>query len=297
MSRKIFAFTVVVLQFSISSICSAATNWSGILQMPFHAEALAQAEAASAVKGADFGGYYNPGGLIVNGSKLSLSYQGGENRSFSFLDYGFKRKFANLGVGFGMYDAGNIELVKLNGEKRIVKAQQDYLGTLTFSRDVLSFHLLGMVSYGVTLKALYSKLVDDFSAAAYALDAGCIFKKPRLSLSVVARNIGSSITYDKAAAPLPMTFVVGWLYEFSESVRMQIDLVKENNYKLAEYIGVVYKIKNVYSFYGGYKAGMDTRPFTFGLGYKNKSININGAIELSDVVGQRYIVSIGKTFE
>ena len=147
------------------------------LLQPVGARSYGMAETGTALKGEICALHYNPAGMInVQERQSAFSYQRGiADDNFGVATYGLPLHDYVFGASLLYYDAGSIELTNRYGATRTVKAQQDYVLNLAACRKSFSWSFLGFVTYGVNLKLLHSKLVDEFSATAVAADVGLIY--------------------------------------------------------------------------------------------------------------------------
>jgi len=111
-------------------------------------------------------------------------------------------------VGLSGFDGGSMTLNHSDGTSRRVKAQQDLLlvGNVAVA-------LFAPVSVGVSVKGVRSELIDEFTAAAFAFDAGGQVRIGRsLKVGLVAQNLGSKLKYRDDGMSLPAIVRAGVAY-------------------------------------------------------------------------------------
>jgi len=110
-----------------------------------------------------------------------------------------------LAFGIMYYDAGTAALYTSDGTPRKLDVQQDFMGSLTWSRAFSP-----ALAVGVTLKGLNSILFGENTSAAFASDAGAQFRiNDCLKVGVALRNIGTQLQYHEDRISLPSSFRAG----------------------------------------------------------------------------------------
>lgn len=129
--------------------------------------------------------HYNPAGLIlVTDRELSLMYlKGMVDENYAFAGYNQPvKKIGTIGVSVIYYDGGSIELNFVDGTSKTLKAEQDYIVTLAYSKNIIEKILVG-----AGVKIIQSSLVEEYSATSFGSDLGMliVFKENlRLGLAV-----------------------------------------------------------------------------------------------------------------
>src|SRR5262249_17548831 len=146
-----------------------------------NARAASLGQAYTAVSDDIAGMVYNPATLTtLKASQASFLYQQGliQDNYGQFM-IGGSGKSSGIGLSVGYYNGGTIDLVNDAGVSSSVNAQKDYSLGLGLA------HRLGIISGGVTLKYLRSTLAEQYSASAYAADAGLLMAiSPRIHFGV-----------------------------------------------------------------------------------------------------------------
>jgi len=222
--------------------------------------------------------YYNPAGLAtLRGGQSTFAYQTGiADDSFGVVNFGFPNAKGAFAGSFIYYNAGNIELIDISGNSKTVKAQQDYLASLSYGRK-----LFGDFSVGLSGKVLQSTLVEDFSATAFCADFGGLYSRNNFSLGAAAQNIGSGLKYDGETDPLPQNIRAGVSYRANNLI-MGLDIVKPNDGDMKKNLGMEFLLGKSFALRAGYKSGYDLSSLTFGFGIKLKKINIDYAMAPMD---------------
>ncbi len=164
---------------------------------------LAMGAAFTSIAGDLYGMRYNPASLVgvkdltstctyLNqiadiktgfiGINKTLKTKGQIGFSLSYINYGEMRKRDTAGNDLGNLYAG------------------DFLISSTYAASIFPhFH------YGVTLKYINSQ-IDDYSASAFALDVGCLYRIPnkKLNIGLSLQNIGKSVdSFNNTEETLP----------------------------------------------------------------------------------------------
>ncbi|MCK4532292.1 PorV/PorQ family protein [bacterium] len=185
-----------------------------------------------------------------------------------------KSKYGTVGIGIITLQGGEIEINYLDGtsEKKIVQA--DYVLSLGYGREIKK------VLLGINLKTIYTTLIEEYNAYAFALDVGGIYRLPYkklkgLRFGVVLQNLGTEIKYKEEGDPLPLTVKIGTAYEkrFNRIHYVQgaVDVVRSIDSQIRENIGVEYIFKDMLAGRVGTRMGYDLGLMTYGIGlYINK---------------------------
>lgn len=171
------------------------------------ARATALGEAGTALTGDASGVAYNPAVLTtLKGAQFLTQFQSAPGDVRTGL-LGFAQSGDRWGWGLSAvyFDAGDVTINPSAGTSQTLNAQQDFAGTLSGGVAVSQGFRLG-----ATVKGLSSTLAEEYSATAFAADAGLLADLPagfRLGASV--QNVGQEITYRSVGDPLPMFYRLG----------------------------------------------------------------------------------------
>lgn len=159
---------------------------------------------------------YNPAMLgMTHSREISfVSQQGIDSDMFGSVMYTEPLKNNSmLGASVAYYDAGSVELNWLNNgvlNTNTVSAEKDMMGVVTFEHQPCK-----NLSLGISLKAASSELAQQYTAYAYAVDAGLMYLPiDNLSISLAIQNLGTSTKFIDQANPLPTGVYGGVGYTF-----------------------------------------------------------------------------------
>ncbi len=259
---------------------------------------------------------YNPAGLAsITHAEMSTMYLDG----LADVIYGFmgyvqplktipdsklknkeeKGRYGTLGIGVLALQGGEIEINYLDGtsEKKIVQA--DYLLTVGYGREIKKILL------GINFKTIYTTLVEKYSAYAFALDVGGIYRFPYdklkgLSLGVVLQNLGTEIKYEENGDPLPLTIKIGAAYKkrFNRMHYIQgaVDVLKSTDNQVRKNIGLEYVFNDRLAGRIGTRLGYDLGGMTYGLGIYMNKVKLDYAWIYGKDWDNRHLISLSFPF-
>ena len=236
--------------------------------------------------------YANPAGLSgVTGVDVSASYQAGFADSYLTTFNGATRLGpAAVGIGLGFYNAGAIDLVDSFGGVRSVSALSDTIirvGGAIGTGDVFSF--------GATATLFSSRLVDEFTASAFLLDTGALLRMGRFSVGVSLQNLGGTLTYDTAAAAVPLRMRGGVGY-MDGRLAVGVEASKEPDTNIREMLGAEYRFTESFMVRAGYKIGYDTELWTLGFGAAFGMIRVDYAFSFFTDTAAGHQIGFGASF-
>lgn len=171
------------------------------------------AEAGTALVGDLNAMSFNPAGLpLMKRSELATRFQSSAGDVTSgALGYGGRRGSWGWGAGVSFLDAGDIDLAFSDGRRFTRNAQRDLSGQLS-----LGWRVTDAFSVGVGGRYIDSSLVEDYSASAFAADAGLLLQtSDGWFWGASVRNMGSELSYRREGDPLPGEVRVGTAYSYS----------------------------------------------------------------------------------
>jgi hypothetical protein len=206
--RSAAVCAVLLALASTPAMAASASNGAAVLRLPLSARAAALGGALAAVGGGLDSLGVNPAGASAakRPEMLTTFFTGAADDSFGFLGYEHPLKAGTPLLGFAYYEAGSVDVADLNGSRRTVAAERDYVGMAGWAMP-----LGGGVSVGALGKAYKFTLGQSASASGFAGDAGARWETPLngFSLGAAVQNLGPDVKYEAAGDPLPLTARAG----------------------------------------------------------------------------------------
>jgi hypothetical protein len=262
---------------SLLNATAGAMGDNTIINYPAGVRAIGMGEAYTAAEDDVFGVHYNPA-IPLKTRQAGLLYEKGTvDDSFGSLGYGQPTRFGRLAGTIVYYDGGKIDLDDMMGNRRVVQAQRDFMGT--FSAAV---PLRPNLTVGGNAKILNTRLVSELTSTAYMADFGALYKySSRFNLGGSIQNLGTPIKYGSDAQDLPRRLRVGALYKlpmYSHRLAFAFDAVYAlNESELAQNVGLEYGFGEVLALRLGYKNEKDNSAFAVGFGFTRDMISIDFA--------------------
>jgi hypothetical protein len=250
-----------------------------------HGAAFSTLNFSSSVRGDSMGGAYsavssgidglsgNPASLKdLASQELYTTFISREGMSYAGVSYGMPlgKKGGALGVMFGYFDAGSLEVNYYDGSTATFSAQRDLLFGAAYG-----FQLGRDLSAGIALKALSSTLADNYRTTVFAGDAGvklALLDWPVLAASIV--NAGMPAKYLDTSEDLPMAARIGACYTLKSFKPDLLNAAVEAELgfydKLKVSIGAEYVYQGFLSVRAGYRINQDAGNITAGLGFSQK---------------------------
>ena len=312
-SVKIFQFIVGFLIYCLifsAPLFAEVTNAGDILIQSLSAKAQGMAEAFASIP-ANEGGVtalqYNPASIgFLNQREISVTYKGGVfGDNTGIISFGSPLDFlaakSSLGnfAGTLLYEsAGDVDFVDGAGTKKTVNAQKDIGFILSYSRPLLWENL----TLGANGKILNSKLVENFSATAFALDLGAMLKMGTFAFGGSVQNMGTALKYNRTNEYIPFAFRIGasnrmkW---FKQPTLFSMDLIKQRDSNIKANFGLEYiyaDSKFPIAFRSGYKLGEDSGKINFGLGFSLAKLKIDYSMQVVAGTENGHFVTLGFLF-
>ncbi|MCS7184699.1 MAG: hypothetical protein NZ870_02070 [bacterium] len=136
---------------------------------------------------------------------------------------------------------------------------------------------------GFNFKFATSRILDTYTANAYAVDLGLLYANEYLSSALSIRNIGTSTTYYEKSFSLPIEYSV---YFFKTSKRGEIKLTYGVGYERvsSDSILAAFEVSSyATAFYAGYDFSY-TNPFLIGLSQKFKNFIFYYSFLVSEIL-------------
>jgi len=263
--------------------------------------------------------YYNPSGLSrLDHSEAALTYlKGLQDQTIEHLAFavplpvsGFiGNGYSTLGAGLIYAQNGSIEVNRTNPDgsfldSRTLKAGNDLAATFSYSERAAETSIEGRGQtvtvrqyVGVAGKYIRSTLAEQYSASAYAADAGYFVESPELGLGVglALQNFGTKMTFISEGDPLPMTFRGGLSYllplDMLETPPSQALLFAgDGDYLYDERqwhanVGLEYSAMRSYFLRLGYQIHRDLAGITFGFGLIWRGLSFDYAWAFNESFG------------
>jgi hypothetical protein len=275
---KVILFLIV---FGFSVQC--AQTGPVLLKENFGARAMGMGDAYVTLGDDVFGMQYNPALLTyLRGRNIAALYMPGIADNYSgYIGYveapkidGYlgKSRGLILGAGFSTLQGGSMEINNLDGTSVLVDSESDFLFSLSAALNISE-----PLSIGLTAKYLTSRLVGQYNASAFALDAGAIFDLsgivlPNLLIGASLQNIGTQMKYISALESLPLYLRTGVSYKYIFEDKSVLSTAFETDYFIGDTIkysaGVEYAIDNCIFIRAGCKIGNDINGLTLGTGLR-----------------------------
>ncbi len=300
--KKLSFILLILITLGYIDCIKGETSSLPILDFPISARAIGMGEAFCAMGGDINSILFNPAGLsLVENKEVCISYSRFIDINYGF--FGFTQpvgRIGAMGISATTLQVGDIEIYSFNKPSKTLKAQSDWVLTLSGG-----FRIRPNVSIGTNLKAIRSTIVEK-SANAYAGDTGILIDIDKnLRLAGVIKNYGTKIKYKDIEDSLPLSSKIGASYKIypskkdiiatlsTDAVIFGVDESKIN-------IGIeCFVFTKEIEFYlrGGYRYGYDTNTFAFGIGLIDKrNHQLDYACLPDDNLGSIHQVSITRRF-
>jgi hypothetical protein len=276
--------TALLLAFMMAStVTFAAVNDSAsigfpILDMGAGARALGMGEAFTAVADDSSAIYWNAAGLgTIRNAEAALTYtQWFMDTMFSQFLFAFPLPNGTIGADVTYMSLGEVPLRDIYG----ISTQSVYPYMLGGSLGYgISF---GAISAGAAIKVI-SQSMGSASNAAFAADAGALFKAGIFSAGLVMQNMGSG-----DGISLPMNAKAGIAIKPLDSTQHRLLFAVDSQYLFKDAFslsaGVEYVYMDLLALRAGYKEGFGPidleglKGVSGGLGVKFSGLNVDYAI-------------------
>ncbi len=319
--KKVLLFFFSIYFFKLISISCFAEESRGTvsgftLRQGVGARPFGMGEAYVAVSDDINALFSNPAGLagIQKKELTTMYFKGLADVQTGFLGYVVPwEKKGSLATGFLYLNGGRIKINYLDGRSHSFEAQRDYVGILSYARDLKDGFLIGG-----NMKLLHSTLVEEYTAQTLSVDLGVMYKKlmnNNLSIGFAIQNIGKGIKYSQEEDDLPFTLKGGIAYKlnleknenylgfFNEVspktslspgclFSLEVEKPKETEFKgkLGFEYGKYWK-QHRYLLRGGYKLGYTPDTYTLGIGCEFEQFQFDYGIGIMDDLGLLHKVS------
>jgi hypothetical protein len=296
---------------SLFSICCLPLTACWLL---FAAPCALRAEGAGSTSVQILKADMSPRAMAMAGSFAAVAddvYTGFEDSKLQYLTFGMPAPITGLG-GLEKPGMAVSAIFSQNGEfiNRVLNADDTVsvgnavsaegtsvlafsYGEKIFSNDVkIDAYNARFEQYlGLSAKYIHSTLLEEYSASAFALDAGWLVKEPDLGFSFGASlaNYGSGLKYLKDSNPLPSIARLGLSWQGDTIRDHSILLSLEGDFYTGEKLsslrtGMEYNFEKMFNFRLGYKAREDNSGPTMGIGAHHQGFAVDLAISLGNKV-------------
>lgn len=303
------AISFLATYFKLSTCVHADGSSAGnILIQSLSAKAQGLGEMYSSIS-ADVGDItvlqYNPASIaFLSHKEISVTYKGGIfGDKLGILSYGTplgleEKKWGSCAGTFLYYSVGETDFVDPGNVKKTVTAEKDYGFIFSYSN-----RLWKNFAIGGNGKVLRSQLVEKYTATAFAIDIGSLYKMGTISLGGSIQNIGTGLRYDNRTEEIPVTLRVGVSHQNKyfnlHKILAGVDVFKRRTENVKANLGFEYiyddKIFPI-AFRSGYKLGEDSGKVNFGLGFNIGSYKVDYSVQVIEEIGNSHFVTLGFLF-
>jgi len=296
----IFIVLIVTIKLVSNAYSEGVGSSSGmVLNFPTSARAVGMAESYGVAAEDVSSLYYNPANLsCLKNKTFSILYRiGTDEDKYTNLTFGQPLLWGSIGIGISYLDLGDIQLIDSQGEEWNKKAQEDYIGVISYSKEISKWF-----SFGVNLKYLSSAILQDYKAKTFSYDAGILFIYNPIRFGITGANLSGKLKYINTEEKIPKNIRISLGYvqkNISLGIDFKRNLIEFTN--LAS-IGGEYSYSFNNNLGGAIRCGYRTDfknkisdTFFVGLGIKWKKLNFDYAIGFSDDLDKSN--AIGLRFE
>ncbi len=290
------SIAISLLFFSCSGLIAGGDSSLDVLKYDVSPRCLAMGGACVSLGDDSMGGaYYNPASIgSLENPEASFSYSGGfEKTQINYISLasplpykGFSNNWKGiLGASIFSSSLGKFTYRYIDPNGNVVSRNMDAEKNLAFAvsysekasegeTSIENYKLFFQHYLGFSLKYIKSTLLEDYSAATPALDAGYRMVEPEkgFAFGVSMSNIGGKVKYVKESYPLPQIFRAGFSLRSSPIMDQQLLFTAEYDKFIqdkdsAAKLGIEYHFQKILNFRAGYTGIQENKGFSFGLGF------------------------------
>lgn len=304
----VILFSIILMPLQVRS---EGTNTDNVLTHSLGAKPQGMGEAYASIP-ADEGRIaalqYNPASIaFLREKEAAVTYKGGIFGDSSgilsfgspFSSFGLPSRLGSAAGTFLYYSLGDAEYIDGGGNLRKVNAQKDFGFILTYGNKLFSENL----SLGVNGKILHSKLIEQFSATAFALDAGAMYQWNNFSIGGGLQNFGSRLKYNRTSEFIPVGLRWGISHRMKWFSRNQsitsLDVIKRRDESWKANVGLEYLYddsKFPIALRGGYRMGEDTGKINFGVGLNFSKLALDYSMQVMAGTENSHFITLGFLF-
>ncbi|MFH1415145.1 MAG: PorV/PorQ family protein [Elusimicrobiota bacterium] len=278
---RIFIIFLVCSCIFVSGISGAVKSGANFLKFGIGARPLGMGGAYVAVADDVNALWWNPAGIaVMKDREITLMHnEVGEDVYHQFLAYTqpVTKLRGNIGGSLSYLSVSRIQGYSAGGVSTGKLDAYDLGVNLTYAAMIVKG-----VYGGTSLKLIQEKL-DTKKAAAFALDAGGLWKTSidGLGFGFNIQNIGKGLKFINETSPLPLNFKVGTAYSFSvfgNETIMALDANFPSDYSTYYNIGGECRFYELFAIRAGYKTKDDlANGLRLGGGLKGKNLKVDYA--------------------
>lgn len=277
-----------------ATLLAAGGDGVAFLKIPVDARACGLGEAAAGYAGNAASLYYNPAGLAGIGSfdavLMHNAWLLGMNHEYAAAGYGTPR-LGTFGLSFDYWGSGDISSVDFRGETLpgYTFSAADWYASLGYAR------WFGPLSFGAGLKFI-SERNESLSTAAWALDAGTIWRLPveGLSAGLSLTNVGTRAKLDQEEFSIPYCARLGWRWDVLDFGVTQ-DFILSSVERPGIAAGAEYRLAGILALRAGYRTGSDVQGLSglrAGLGIFFRGLGVDYAFAPYGKLGNTHRLSL-----
>ncbi len=264
--RRIYLIALLTLApglgWAAFSSSNRGTSTADFLKLGAGARQLAMGEAGTALSDDANAMYWNPADLLrIPGKSAVLMHAPYIDPTYyDFGAYAQRVGYGALGFSWQHFSAGTIHETDPYGKDAGEFSPSDT--ALTLGGAVTTNRVPGLFggSFGVNAKYIRSTIIQ--TAHAWAMDAGLTLPpqaEGRWHSAIVVTNLGTSMKFEQAKEPLPLTIRLGQSFDFDEqwTGAFDLDLPRDNNPYAA--FGMEYHVPLSGAWGTAFRAGYNTR--------------------------------------
>ncbi len=294
----------IMKKISVAMVICAGIGWAQsalFMKMGAGSREMAMGGAATATTMGASAVFWNPAGVARTDqwgvfASHAEHFQGIRFDNISaYKSFGFGTLFM---FGGGLYVGGFEGRTGPSPEPEWEFSAFDYYAGLGYARA------LGPVYMGLSGK-FYSSKIDQFTASAFAGDAGFVYASKYLDAGISLRNMGTGLRYNEESSPAPGAVNLGVAFKPSGFTTASVDLAKSFAWDGVEiHSGVEAVIANMLALRAGFsneisgEAGDEAlKPdllsmFWFGAGIRAEGLSIDYVFKTYDFLGNSHRLSL-----
>lgn len=292
---------------ALSLILWGTAGWalSGgeLLREPIGARQVGMGETGAALAGDVEAVGYNCAGLAALSTmqvSSMMALNSFDNKNLN-LDFGLPVHWIGQGgLALSVINlmGADMTINYLDGTAETLTSQNDYVLTAGYGQQLTS-----ALAVGVSFKAFYSRLLEEYEAMAFGADIGVQYQLqdlPGLRIGMALQNMGTPIVYESSGDPMPTLLRLGAAYRLPLAANHGLtvigDVLMYNDDTPKEHLGLEYGWNHMLFLRAGYKVGYEFDSFTAGAGIDLDGLKLDYAFVLKSTVESVHRFSLGYAF-